>query len=127
MSPTMDISCRVDYCPVGATHFCEYIGRAEHVSSTGCTIRTTEQPEPGTTLELRLYLPGSAWPIRVSRATVAWAHWNEFSVDLETCLFRTGISCNVASARPRLWQPSLTVVALITACPSRRCSDEETI
>src|SRR5688500_13151385 len=77
MSPTLEVSCRVDYRPVHATHFCEYSGRIEYLSASGCTIQATDRPDPGTTLELRLYVPGSAWPIRVARATVAWAHWDE--------------------------------------------------
>jgi hypothetical protein len=88
MSRSMDLSCRVDFRPVNVTHFCEYSGRAEYLSTTGCTIRTTDRPEPGTTLELRLYVPGSAWPIRVSRATVAWAHWDEFTVEFVQVPFR---------------------------------------
>ena len=81
MSRTTEVSCRVDYRPVNLQHFCEYSGRAEHLSATGCSIRATERPEPGTVLELRLYVTGSAWPIRVVRATVAWAHWDEFTVE----------------------------------------------
>lgn len=81
MSPTLQLPCRVDYRPADVKHFCELTGRVEYLSATGCTIRTGNQPEPGTTLELRLYVPGSAWPIRVSRATVAWAHWDEFTVE----------------------------------------------
>ena len=81
MSPPIEVSCRVDYRPVHVTHFCEYSGRVEYRSATGCTIEATERPKPGSTLELRLYVPGSAWPIRVTRATVAWSHWDEFTVE----------------------------------------------
>ncbi|MCC2644009.1 MAG: hypothetical protein K0S45_4422 [Nitrospira sp.] len=81
MSSTLQVSCRVDYRPTNATHFCEYSGRVGYLSATGCTIQATQRPDPGTTLELRLYVPGSAWPIRVTCATVAWSHWDEFTVE----------------------------------------------
>ena len=66
MSQALHIPCRVDYRPTNATHFCEYSGRVAYLSATGCTIQATQRPEPGSALELRLYVPGSAWPIRVN-------------------------------------------------------------
>lgn len=81
MSHALHVPCRVDYRPTNATHFCEYSGRVAYLSATGCTIQAIQRPEPGTALELRLYLPGSAWPIRVTHATVEWSHWNEFTVE----------------------------------------------
>ena len=81
MSPTIEIPCRVDYRPAAAQEFCEWTGRVDRLSATGCSIRTAHHPEPGATLELRLYLPGSAWPIRVQQAEVTWSHWDEFTVE----------------------------------------------
>ena len=81
MSRTLQLPCRVDYRPADATHFCEYIGRVDYLSATGCTIQARQRPDPASMLELRLYVPGSAWPIRVTRATVAWSHWDEFFVE----------------------------------------------
>lgn len=81
MSWTFQLPCHVDYRPADATHFCEYSGRVESLSETGCTIQTTQRPEPDSMLELRLYVPGSVWPIRVTRAMVAWSHWDKFTVD----------------------------------------------
>jgi hypothetical protein len=81
MSPTLQGLYRIDYRPTNVTHFCEYSGRVVSLSATGCTIQARQRPDPGSTLELRLYVSGSAWPIRVSRATVTWSHWNEFTVE----------------------------------------------
>lgn len=81
MSPTIVVPCRVDYRPAAVQEFCEQTGRVEFLSATGCTIRTSHHPEPGAMLELRIYLPGSAWPIRVHKAEVTWSHWDEFTVE----------------------------------------------
>ena len=82
MFPTIEIPCRVDYRPVGAQqHFCEWTGRVTHLSATGCSIGTTHQPEPGSRLELRIYLPGRAWPMQVKQAEIVWSHWGEFTVE----------------------------------------------
>lgn len=81
MSLTLQVLCRVDYRTADATHFCEYSGRVASLSATGCTIQATQRPDPDTSLELRLYVTGSAWPIRVTRATVTWSHWDEFTVE----------------------------------------------
>lgn len=81
MSPTIEVPCRVDYRPAAAQEFCEWTGRVDRLSATGCSIRTAYHPEPGAKLELRIYLPGSAWPIRVQQAEVIWSHWDEFSVE----------------------------------------------
>lgn len=71
---------RVDFRPLHAETLAEHTGRVESVSATGCTIRSRNQPEPGAELELRLYLPGRAWPIRVDHATVTWGYWDSFCV-----------------------------------------------
>ena len=81
MSPTIEMPCRVDYRHAAAREFCEWTGRVNRLSATGCSIRTAHPPEPGARLELRIYLPGSAWPIRVQQAEVIWSHWDEFTVE----------------------------------------------
>ena len=81
MTPTIEVPCRVDYRPVGAQHFCEWTGRVNHLSATGCSIRTSHQPEVDILLELRIYLPGSAWPMQVKQAEIIWSHWDEFTVE----------------------------------------------
>ncbi len=81
MSPTIEVPCRVDFRPVAAQEFCEHTGRVDTLSATGCSIRSGHRQEPGTTLELRVYLPGAHWPIRVQRAEVIWSHWDEFTVE----------------------------------------------
>lgn len=75
------VPCRVDYRPATALGFCEWTGRVEFLSTNGCTILTAQRPEPGATLELRIYLPGSDWPIRVHEAEVIWSHWDVFTVE----------------------------------------------
>ena len=72
---------RADFRPVAATTLSEQTGRVESFSATGCTILTRSHPDPGAELELRLYLPGSSWPLRVDRAKVAWGHWDSFTVE----------------------------------------------
>ena len=81
MFPTIEVPCRVDYRPVGAKEFSEQVGRVDTLSATGCSIQSRQRPQPGTTLELRVYLPGAPWPIRVQRAQVIWSHWDEFTVE----------------------------------------------
>ena len=81
MAPTIEVPCRVDYRPAAAREFCEWTGRVDRLSATGCSIQTAHHPEPGARLELRIYLPGSAWPIRVQKAEVIWSHWDEFTVE----------------------------------------------
>jgi hypothetical protein len=81
MSPIREVPCRVDYRPADANGFCEWTGRIDHLSTTGCTVRSSHQPDPGARLELRIYLPGSDWPMCVNRSIVAWTHWGEFTVE----------------------------------------------
>lgn len=81
MSPTIEIPCRVDYRPVGAQHFCEWTGRVNHLSATGCSIQTNHQPDADIQLELRIYLPGGAWPMRVQQAEIICSHWDAFMVE----------------------------------------------
>jgi hypothetical protein len=77
----IEVPCRVDYRPTKAQDFCEWTGRIDRLSSTGCSIHTVHTPEPGGRLELRIYLPGTAWPIQVQQAEVVWSHWGEFTVE----------------------------------------------
>ncbi len=81
MSPTIGVSCRVDFRPAPVPASCDQTGRVESLSATGCTILTRDRPKPGTTLELRVYLPGGDWPLRVDHATVTWSHWDCFTVE----------------------------------------------
>ena len=81
MAATIEVPCRVDYRPVGAAHFCEWTGRVNYLSATGCSIRTRHQPDADTRLELRIYLPGGVWPIRVTQAEIIWSHWDECTVE----------------------------------------------
>ena len=81
MSLTIELPCRVDYRPVGAQHFCEWTGRVNYLSATGCSILAAEAPQAGARLELRIYLPGNAWPMQVQQAEVVWRHWGEFTVE----------------------------------------------
>ena len=81
MIPTIELPCRVDYRPVGAQQFCEWTGRVNHLSATGCSIQTTHQPDAEMRLELRIYLSGAAWPMRVTQAEIIWSHWDEFTVE----------------------------------------------
>ena len=80
MLPTIDVSCRVDYRPVGGDAFCEHTTRLESVYVTGCTIRSPHLPD-SSEVELRIYLPGSDWPLRVDQAKVTWGHWAGFTVE----------------------------------------------
>ena len=102
MTPTIEVSCRVDFRPASCKEFCEWTGRIDRLSATGCTILSTHTPEPGVRLELRIYLPGSAWPMQVQKAEVVWNHWGEFTVEflhlslgnmdqLERCLTNASI------------------------------------
>ncbi len=88
MSPTIVAPCRVDFRPVVAKEFCEQIGRVDTLSATGCSIRSRYRVEPGTTLELRVYLPGAHWPICVQRADVIGSHWGEFTVEFRDLSIR---------------------------------------
>ena len=81
MSLTIELPCRVDYRPVGAQHFCEWTGRVNYLSATGCSIQSSHQPDADMRVELRVYLPGGAWPIRVKQAEIMWSHWDEFTVE----------------------------------------------
>jgi hypothetical protein len=75
------LSCRVDIRPTQKSQFCEYVGRVHDLTSSRCSIRSPYQPQPGTVLELRLYLPGTDWPLAVNLAEVIWSHWDSFAVE----------------------------------------------
>jgi hypothetical protein len=81
MNPTIKMPCRVDLRPVGSKEFCEWTGRIDQVSATGCSIRSAHTPDPGARLELRIYLPGNSWPMQVQEVQVVWNHWGEFTVE----------------------------------------------
>ena len=81
MSPTLQIPCRVDFRPAGSEQWCEWTGRVNYLSATGCSILTSHRPDPDVKLELRIYLPGCVWPVRVQDAEVVWSHWDEFTVE----------------------------------------------
>jgi hypothetical protein len=88
MPQTIEVPCRVDYRPACAQAFCEWTGRVDYLSATGCSIQSTHRPTPGIRLELRIYLPGSPWPIRVQQAEVIWSHWDAFTVEFLTLPLR---------------------------------------
>ena len=88
MLPTIEVPCRVDYRPAGAENFCEWTGRVNYLSATGCSIRTRHQPDVDTRLELRIYLPGSDWPMQVTQAEIIWSHWDEFTVEFRNLSMR---------------------------------------
>ncbi len=75
---------RVDFRPVAAQEWCESTGRVHDLTVKGCRIVSKKQCEPGTELELRLYVPDTRWPLCVTRAHVSWGHWDSFSVEFDT-------------------------------------------
>jgi hypothetical protein len=80
MSPTMEVSCRVDYRAINPGLAREHTSRVDSLSVTGCTIRTGQVPG-GEALELRIYLPDGKWPLRIDHAKVSWGHWDGFTVE----------------------------------------------
>ncbi len=76
----IEIPCRVDYRPTNAQQFCEWTGRVARLSATECRIVAAHVPQPGAWRELRIYLRGHAWPIKVPQAEVGWSHWRDFTV-----------------------------------------------
>jgi len=88
MSPTIVAPFRADFRPVAVTEFREHTGRVDTQSATGCSIRSRYRVEPGTTLELRVYLPGAHWPVCVQRADVIGSHWGEFTVEFRDLSIR---------------------------------------
>ena len=77
----IELPCRVDYRRTATQEFCEWTGRIDRLSATGCSIQSVQTPEPGARLELRIYLPGNAWPTPIRQAEVVWSHWGEFTVE----------------------------------------------
>jgi hypothetical protein len=75
---------RVDFRPVNPEGWVERTGRVHHLTAKGCRIVSPTRCEPGTELELRLYIPGTSWPLCVTRASVSWKHWDTFTVEFET-------------------------------------------
>lgn len=80
MSPTMEISCRVDYRATNTDRSSEHTSELDSLSATGCTIRSRVLPDTDT-LELRIYLPDGEGPLRIERAKVTWGHWDGFTVE----------------------------------------------
>ena len=82
-------SCRSEArCPVESisepfppTSLKEQTGRLESLWATGCTILTAHLPTPDAALELRIYLPGLAWPLQVDQAKVTWGRSDVFTVE----------------------------------------------
>ena len=68
MSPTMEVSCRVDYRAIGTGLAEAHTSRVASLSVYRCTIRGHQIPD-GEALELRIYLPDGQWPLRIDRAT----------------------------------------------------------
>lgn len=68
-------------CPVecvGDDFFVD--GMAINVSMGGLTITSDQQPRPGTSISLRLYLPDGEAPIIVKQAIVQWSQEGQFGV-----------------------------------------------
>lgn len=56
-------------------------GKATDLSQGGCRIESDISITASTTLELRLYVPGLDWPLRVEQAVVKWARGREFGLE----------------------------------------------
>lgn len=56
-------------------------GKAIDLSKGGCRIESDLSIPASTTLELRLYVPGLDWPMRVEQAAVKWARGREFGLE----------------------------------------------
>jgi hypothetical protein len=71
----------------------------QDLSPTGCSIRSPYQPQPGASLELRLYLPDTEWPLAVHHAEVTWSHWDCFTVE-----FRDGQASSLLATYLEHWE-----------------------
>jgi hypothetical protein len=80
MSPTIEVSCRVDFRAVRTGLSAEHTSRVDSLSVTGCTIHSRQIPQ-AEVLELRIYLPDGHWPLRVDQAKVSWGNWGGFAVE----------------------------------------------
>lgn len=76
-----EIMFRADFRQVAAKTLSEHTGRVQSLSSRGCRIFARCQPQPGAQVELRLYLPSEASPIRVDHAKVTRGYWDLFTVE----------------------------------------------
>jgi len=56
-------------------------GKAIDLSQKGCRIESELTVPASTMLELRLYVPGLDWPMRVEQASVKWARGREFGLE----------------------------------------------
>ncbi len=68
-------------CPVecmGDDFFAE--GMAINLSMGGFTITSDQQPKPGTSIKMRVFLPNDEAPITVRQAIVAWSQPGQFGV-----------------------------------------------
>ena len=81
MAERSTVACRVDFRTLPAEVLTEQTGRLESLWATGCTILTAHRPAPDAALELRIYLPGLAWPLQVDQAKVTWGRSDVFMVE----------------------------------------------
>ena len=56
-------------------------GKAIDLSQRGCRIESDLSVPASSILELRLYVPGLDWPMRVEQASVKWARGREFGLE----------------------------------------------
>lgn len=72
---------RVQFRSTFSGHQIDGEGKAIDISQGGCKIESDLRAPAGTTLELRLYVPGLDWPIRVEQAAVKWARGRQFGLE----------------------------------------------
>ena len=56
-------------------------GTVRNLSVPGCAIQSRKRVQPGSYLEMRLFLPDSAPPLRVGVAKVRWCEERRFGVE----------------------------------------------
>ena len=72
---------RVQFRSTFTGHKIEGEGKATDLSQGGCRIEIDVSIPASTTLEMRLYVPGLDWPMRVEQAAVKWARGREFGLE----------------------------------------------
>ena len=101
MSQSFAVSCRVTFRPVSVETL------SEHTSSSNPypPQRARWDPPASETgaLELRIYLPGGEWPLRVDQAKVTWGYWNAFTVEF----------LRMPDTDQRRWRDYLATAALL--------------
>lgn len=50
------------------------------LSAGGCRIESMLTPEPGISLELRIYVPDIEWPLMIEKASVQWVNGHTFGL-----------------------------------------------